>query len=75
MSAGTKEPSEDGRLPSHLLLVIHCHGVSLNSSNGQICTHVGGCRPQSSNSISQSLPQNTLPTNRMIDGEYCNTLG
>ena len=22
---GTKEPSEDGRLPSHLLLVNHCH--------------------------------------------------
>ena len=46
--------------------------LSLNNSNGQICSHVGGCRPQSSNSISQSLPQNTLPTNRMIDGEYCN---
>ena len=28
MSARTKELSEDGRLPSHLLLVIHCHGVS-----------------------------------------------
>ena len=27
MSAGTKEPSEDGRLPSHPLLVIPCHGV------------------------------------------------
>ena len=31
MSSRTKELSEDGLLPSHLLFVIHCHGVSLNS--------------------------------------------
>ena len=46
--------------------------LAFNTSNGPICTAVGGFRPLSSNSVSQSLPQNTFPSNRMIDGQYVN---
>ena len=42
MSAGTKEPSEDGRFPSHLLLVIHCHGVSSDGGSVPGVDYDGG---------------------------------
>lgn len=46
--------------------------LAFNTANGPICTAVGGFRPLSSNSVSQAIPQNTFPSNRMIDGQYCN---
>ena len=35
MSAGTNEPSKDASLPSHLLLVNHCHVWSSGGGSGQ----------------------------------------
>ena len=47
--------------------------LSLNTSNGPICKAVGGFRPLSSNAVSQSGTNTAgFPTNRMMDGQYCN---
>ena len=47
--------------------------LSLNTSNGPICKAVGGFRPLSSNAVSQAGTNTAgFPTNRMMDGQYCN---
>ena len=47
--------------------------LMLNTSNGPIAHEVGGFRPLSSNSVSQSGTNIAgFPTNRMMDGMYCN---
>lgn len=47
--------------------------LDFNTSNGPICTPVGGFRFQSSSVASGATPQG-IPTTRMIDGNYVNFL-
>ena len=42
MSAGTKEPCEDGRPLSHPLLVIHCYGGSSDGGSVPGVDYDGG---------------------------------
>ena len=48
--------------------------LDFNTSNGPICTPVGGFRFQSSSPVSPQTTPQGLPTTRMIDGNYVNFL-
>lgn len=49
--------------------------LAFNTTNGQICTPVGGFRFQSSSAASPQTTPQGLPTTRMIDGNYVNFIG